>query len=156
MFIVQFILASLPLRAHIASEHERRSEPPMCDSRHPGPLLIVDDRKEILVPLQRLLSLHFEQVFTASTPVEAEAVLLHHRPRLLLCDNWLGDEYPPGTALIPDWRQRYPSLERVALMSGTPATALEPVSSADVVFEKPVDIDQLIDFFAGTSVESAI
>lgn len=121
---------------------------------HPGPFLIVDDRSEIRVSLQRLLSLSFEQVLTAGTPGEAEVILEQRRPRFLLCDYWLGDDHPPGIALLQAWRVRYTSLERVALMSGSEIAAFENCNGIDRIFEKPLDFGQLLDFFGSDSKEA--
>jgi response regulator of citrate/malate metabolism len=95
------------------------------------------------------MSLHFDPVFTAGTPEEAEAMLEAHRPRLLLCDYWLGNEFPPGTELIPSWRERYPTLERVALMTGTKAESLALTTCVDAVFQKPLNMEQVTDFLLG-------
>jgi DNA-binding NtrC family response regulator len=121
----------------------------MDEPRHPGPLLVVDDLQEICLALQRILSLYIEEVYTAGTPAEAEAVLKERLPRLLLCDYWLGNEYPPGTALIPIWRKQYPGIERVALMTGTAAASLDGVTCVDAVFQKPLEIDPLVEFLVG-------
>lgn len=126
----------------------------MRKPQHPGPLLIVDDREDVRWALQRFLSLYFEQVHTAGTPDEAEAALNEYHPTLLLCDYWLGNEYPPATDLIPGWRERYPTIERVALMTGTKAAALGRVHCVDAVFQKPLDMNQVTDFLLGTGRKS--
>lgn len=121
----------------------------MNKAQRPGPLLIVDDSDEIRSALCRFMSLYFEQVVAAATPGEAEAALQTYRPRLLLCDYWLGDKYPHATDLIPGWRARHPSIERVALMTGTNTDSLGPTTCVDAVFQKPLNMGQVIDFFLG-------
>ncbi len=118
-------------------------------SRHKGPLLIVDDREEVRWALHRYFGLCFEQVYVAGSPGEAEEILEHHQPILLLCDYWLGNQYPPATDLIPAWRKRYPCLQRIALMTGTKASALGDTSCADRVFQKPLDMKIVTGFLQG-------
>lgn len=120
------------------------SSPP---NKLPEPLLIVDDREEVLRALERFMCLYFEQVLTAHTPQQAEAHLAEASPGYLLCDYWLGDEHPPSTAFIPDWRKRYPCLKRVALMSGTKSSSIAPCTEVDEVFQKPLDLKRLVVFF---------
>ena len=121
----------------------------MLKPQHPGPLLIVDDREDVRLALERFLSLYFEQVHAAGTPGDAESALNEYRPTLVLCDYWLGDEYPPATDLIPGWRERYPTIERVALMTGTKASALGRAQGVDAVFQKPLDLKQVTAFLLG-------
>lgn len=113
----------------------------------PQTLLIVDDRPEVLRALERFLEVTFQTVLVAQTPPEAEAQLAEHSPDFLLCDYWLGHQYPPSTAYIPKWRKRFPSLKRVALMSGTKSTSIAPCAEVDEVFQKPLDMPRLLAFF---------
>jgi CheY-like chemotaxis protein len=126
--------------------HQQRAQFVMQEAKRPGPLLIVDDSDDIRSALCRLMSLCFERVVAAATPQEAEAALRAHQPRLLLCDYWLGPEHPPATDLIPGWRERYPSIERVALITGTNTDALGSARCVDAVFQKPLDMHQVTDF----------
>jgi DNA-binding NtrC family response regulator len=113
----------------------------------PQALLIVDDRDEVLRALQRYMALYFSSVFVAKTPPEAEALLAEHSPALLLCDYWLGEAYPPSTGFIPAWRKRFTSLRRVVLMSGTKSSSIPPCAEIDEVFQKPLDMKRLVEFF---------
>ena len=110
------------------------------------PLLIVDDREEVRTALQRFFEMEFEQVFGAATPDEAEACLRLHRPPLLLCDYFLGVEWPPATSLIPRWRREFPFLRRVAIMTGTRPESIGNCPEADAVFEKPLNMRQVTEF----------
>src|SRR5438876_8092219 len=49
-------------------------------------ILVVDDEIEILRALQRSLSAHGYEVFTASTGEEALEAIIHYRPDLMLLD----------------------------------------------------------------------
>lgn len=116
--------------------------------KRPGPLLIVDDREAIRTSLERFMELYFEVVLSAAFPPEVEALLRSHQPRYLLTDYWLGNDYPPTTALIPGWRQLCPSLTHVALMTGTKTSALTLCPEVDIVFPKPLDLKRVIQFFS--------
>jgi DNA-binding NtrC family response regulator len=128
----------------------------MHEVQRPGPLLIVDDNAGVRSALRRFMLLHFDQVFTAGTPEEAEAILQAHRPRLLLCDYWLGNEFPPGTELIPRWRECYPTLECVVLMTGTKAESLGLITCLDAVFQKPLKLQQVIAFLLGQVMQGTV
>lgn len=109
-------------------------------------LLIVDDRKEIRTALQRFFEMYFERVLVAATPPEAEACLHAQRPTLLLCDYFLGVEWPPATKLIPHWRTLFPFLVRVAIMSGTRSDSIGECPEADAIFEKPLNMREVTEF----------
>lgn len=114
-------------------------------------LLIVDDRKEVRDALQRFFEMYFERVLVAATPPEAEDCLRKHQPTLLLCDYFLGVEWPPATSLIPRWRAMFPCLIRVAIMSGTRSDSIGNCPEADAVFEKPLNMREVTEFLIGGS-----
>ena len=109
-------------------------------------LLIVDDRKEIRAALQRFFEMYLERVLTAASPPEAEECLRTQRPTLLLCDYFLGMEWPPATSLIPAWRATFPFLARVAIMSGTRSESIGNCPEADAIFEKPLNMREVTEF----------
>lgn len=115
-------------------------------------LLIVDDRVEVLRGLERFLSLYFRQVLVATTPAEAEALLSRYHPEHLLCDYRLrldvGQAEALATDLIPGWRQKHPSLRKVALMTGGGAKAVVACDAVDEIFQKPLDVTSVIEFFS--------
>lgn len=115
-------------------------------------VLVVDDREEIRLALQRFFGMYFERVLTAATPPEAEEHLRTHRPTALLCDYFLGMEWPPATKLIPRWRKEFPFLERVAMMSGTRSDSIGECPEADAIFEKPLNMRVVTEFLLGTEV----
>jgi hypothetical protein len=108
----------------------------------------LDDRVEVLRAVERLFALYFDPVYCALTPPQAESLLRENKPRFLLCDYWLGEEYPPATGFLPRWRAAYPCLERVALMSGTNSASIPTCAAVDAVFEKPLDSPRIVKFFA--------
>ncbi len=117
-----------------------------------GPLLVVDDVLEIRRSLVRYFKRTFETV-SADTPEETEAGLASVTPPYLLCDYWLGVEFPPATHFIPTWRKKFPFLRRVALMTGTKTTSIESRVGIDALFEKPLDLKEVTDFFTTPTAE---
>ena len=116
---------------------------------HPGPLLILDDRDDVRRGLKRLFGLFFEVVLLASNPEEAEAHAAQSSPPFLLCDYWLGPDHPPGSEVIRNLRERHPCIERVALMTGSKVSSLTDTEGADAVFAKPLNAEQVREFFLG-------
>ena len=123
----------------------------MSGDKCPVAILVVDDKDIVRRGVVRLLTLHFDTVLSAGTPAEAEAVLEREQPPYLLCDYWLGHGHLPATSLIPAWRLAYPCLRRVALMTGTKASALRGSEGVDGVFQKPLELREVIAFFVEAS-----
>lgn len=107
-------------------------------------LLILDDNYAVLRSLTRYCRLHFKNVYAASTPAQAEDHLRNYSPQLLLCDYWLGYDSPPATQLIPKWRERFPCLRKVALMTGT--SLIRNSAVADATFHKPLQATEVMSF----------
>ena len=63
---------------------------------HPEPLLVVDDRADVLRMLGPLLELWFGTVLVAPTPMLAAVHVLIASPRFLFCDHDLGPAVPNG------------------------------------------------------------
>ncbi len=118
----------------------------MVANKHPAALLIVDDRADVRTALRRYFGLFFECVLTAASPAEAEAHLRERQPPVVLCDFWLGSEYPLTTELIPGWRKRHPCIRALALMTGTKSSAVEGAEGVDAVFRKPLDLNAVREF----------
>ncbi len=132
-------LGLVSLDVSIIQQHQHG---PLCHAT----LLVVDDRGEIREALRRFFSLTIAQVIVAGTANEAEQALRNHRPNLLLCDYYLGHDNPPATVLIARWRQDFPFLKRVAIMTGTRGSSLGPCSAVDAIFEKPLNMREVTDF----------
>ena len=112
-------------------------------------LVILDDRDDVRVGLERLFGLFFERVLVAATPEQADELLAESEAPFLLCDYWLGPEHPPGSEVIRALRKRYGCLRLVALMTGSKVSALTDTEGADVVYSKPLDAKRVRAFFLG-------
>jgi DNA-binding NtrC family response regulator len=118
-------------------------------------LLIVDDRTDVLHALERFFALYFEQVMTAQDPLAAEKLLRERQPDLLLCDYWLGEEFPPSTEFLPRWRKDFPSLQRIVLMTGTNSSSIPPCPAIDDIFSKPLRVAEVVEYFRSHLVTPA-
>lgn len=118
-------------------------------------LVILDDRDDVRVGLERLFGLFFARVLTAATPEQADTLLAESEAPFLLCDYWLGPEHPPGSEVIRGLRKRHPCLRKVALMTGSKVSALTDTEGADVVFSKPLDAKKVRAFFLGEARQQA-
>jgi CheY-like chemotaxis protein len=121
----------------------------MSRTKCPVAILVVDDTDLVRRAMVRLLGRYFATVLSAGTATGAEALLERERPPFLLCDYWLGQGVPPATSFIPRWRTSFPFLRRVALMTGTKASALHGAEGVDAVFQKPLELSEVIAFFTG-------
>lgn len=117
------------------------------DAKLPNPLLVVDDRADVLQALLRFFELDFENVLSAQTPAAAEELLRTKQPEFLLCDYWLGESFPPSTEFLPVWRSKYPCLKRVVLMTGTKSSSIPPCPAIDDIFPKPLRLSKVVDYF---------
>ncbi len=123
------------------------------EAKLPNPLLIVDDRADVLQALLRFFELDFEQVLSAQNPAEAEDIIRTKQPEFLLCDYWLGEAHPPSTEFLGRWRAEYPCLRRVVLMTGTKSSSIPPCAAVDDIFPKPLRLSKVVEYFRACAVE---
>ena len=117
------------------------------EGKVPYPLLVVDDRLDVLQALTRFFELDFEHVLSAQNPKEAEELLRIRQPTFLLCDYWLGEKHPPSTEFLPRWREQFPCLKSVVLMTGTRSSSVPPCSAVDDIFTKPLRLASVVTYF---------
>jgi two-component system, OmpR family, KDP operon response regulator KdpE len=65
---------------------KRKKEKDKCMSKSGARILVVDDEIEIMRALQRSLTAHGYDVFTAASGEDAMEAITHHRPDLMLLD----------------------------------------------------------------------
>ena len=115
---------------------------------HPGPLLIVDDRADLLRVFGSLFEGSFGNVLLAPTPLNAIEHIRAASPPFMLCDHDLGAGVPNGCEVVRWLRTVYPCLRRVALMTGGSGVPLvADWGGADIVFAKPFDVQAVHRFF---------
>jgi len=94
--------------------------------------------------LRRLLNGKVDEIITAQTPVDAEVVLKTKPVTHVLCDHFLGPGQPTGLSIAHNWKQNYPSLKKVIILTGTDVNYLSQASGIDKIIPKTVDPVDLI------------
>jgi DNA-binding NtrC family response regulator len=107
-------------------------------------LLVVDDESSVCRALSRILGKRVDEIIAAFSPQEAETVLVSREVTHLVCDHWFGMGQPLGIDLVVKWRQLYPSLQKVILLTGTDVARLTPPDAGILVMNKTVNPEDLI------------
>ena len=107
-------------------------------------LLIVDDERTVCRALTRLLDRSVSRIETATNPKEAEIVLRAGNVTHVICDHWFGPGQPLGLDLVTQWKETYPSIRRIVVLTGTDVNKLEKSKNV-VILPKVVDPDELIE-----------
>lgn len=110
--------------------------------------LIVDDDSLLARAVASVLQDRFQRVFTARTPLEAEAILMKEPVTHLLCDHDLGRGVPTGAQLIPRWRIEFPSIARAVIFSGSARAEIDLPVEVDLFLAKPVGTVELFEAFS--------
>lgn len=114
------------------------------DERPQTTLLVVDDESAVCRALRRMLGGRVERIVTAETPQDAEAVLSSTAVTHLVCDHFLGPGQPLGTDLALQWRERYPSLVQVVILTGKDTAGIAAGGGIDHVLPKTTEPDRLV------------
>jgi CheY-like chemotaxis protein len=135
-------LVHLPLASQPATPVSAPGLPGSLVGKH---LLLVDDHELLARGMAGILSAKGAVIATADDAQEALRWLSEHHEQ---CDAILTDQALPGTTgleLLAQVQSCYPKLRRV-LLSGWGATlaATTNVSAAELILEKPVPIDTLV------------
>jgi len=110
-------------------------------------ILLVDDHERTVISVARGLGRIFSNVRTATTPEQAEAILLVEPVGFILCDHNLGKGVPTGCDLIPGWRSRFPSIRRAVLFSGSQPELIKLPPAVDRFLAKPASLDEIAEAF---------
>ena len=113
-----------------------------------GPsLLIVEDLPDVGRSYLRALRRYaIDEVRLATTAEEAEQLLAHAGPTLVMCDHWLGEGQPSGAELLRRWRRSYPQIAKAILVTGADSVIERESPGVDAVFEKPPDLGAIAGF----------
>jgi DNA-binding NarL/FixJ family response regulator len=106
-------------------------------------LLIVDDEELICRGLLRQFRGRFDRVYFATHPGDAERILADIEVTDLICDYNLGENVPPGTELLHEWRRAYPNIRRAVIFSGTDLSCVSIPRTVDSAVSKTASIDVL-------------
>ena len=108
-------------------------------------LLMVDDDLMAIRMLSRMLKKHYDEVYTATNPEEAEAILKNNSVSSLICDYNLGKDVPRGTDLITRWHGQYSSIKRFLLLTGEKPNTIELPPEVDSALYKPCSVDDVLE-----------
>lgn len=109
-------------------------------------LLIIDDESSVCRALSRILRRKAKEIITAQTIIDAELVLDTRNVTHVLCDHLLGPGQPKGLDTAINWKQEYPSIEKLIILTGTDAAFDVPPIGIDKVLPKTTDPMQLAEF----------
>ncbi len=107
-------------------------------------VLVVDDESTVCRALSRMLRKQADEILSAISPGEAETVLATRTVTHVICDHWFGSGQPLGLDLVSKWKNEYPSIKRVIVLTGTDISKLEANPNVDCIMDKTVDPDELI------------
>lgn len=102
-------------------------------------LLIIDDESSVCRALSRILSRKADEIVTAQTIADAELVLDTKDITHVLCDHLLGPGQPKGLDTAIDWKEQYPSIQKLIILTGTNAAYDSPPAGIDRVLPKTTD-----------------
>ncbi len=116
----------------------------MVEEENKSILLIVDDESSVLRAVSRMLAKYADEILTADSHIEAEAVLESHEITHILCDHWFGRGLPLGIDLAAKWKRLYPRLKKVVVLTGVDIEGLSPCPLVDAVLPKTTETQKLI------------
>ena len=95
--------------------------------------------------MRRALRGHFHHVHLAGNSREARDLLCSEPITHVVCDLYLGEGEPLGHDLMKGWKNKNPSLEYVAIFTGS--SLVEPLVGGDIdaVFKKPGGLMKLLE-----------
>ncbi|MCP4679291.1 MAG: response regulator [Deltaproteobacteria bacterium] len=107
-------------------------------------LLVVDDESSVCRALSRMLKGRVDEILSAYSPLEAETILETREITLLICDHWFGPGQPLGADLAAKWKERYHSIQRAVVLTGTDISKLETPSGVHQIIAKTVKTEELV------------
>jgi len=102
-------------------------------------LLIIDDEASVCRALSRILSKKAAETITARNISDAELILDTREITHVLCDHLLGPGQPKGLDNAIYWKEEYPSIRKIIVLTGTDAAFDEPPQGIDKVLPKTTD-----------------
>ena len=107
-------------------------------------LLIVDDETAVCHALCRLLGSRVDEVVMTANISDAESVLRSSRVTHVICDHMLGPGQPKGLDVATNWKEIYPSIQILVVLTGTSAHKSEVPQGVDFILPKSIEPLKLI------------
>ena len=92
-----------------------------------------------------MLSTRVDETNYATSAFEAELILDSKEITHLICDHWFGAGQTLGTDLAALWKKKYPSIERIVLLTGADISTLKSPPEVNTVLSKSVETSTLIE-----------
>ena len=108
-------------------------------------LLVVDDESSVCRALSRMLKGRVDEILSAYSPMEAETILKTREITLLICDHWFGQGQPLGADLAAKWKDRYKSIRRAVVLTGTDISKIETPPGVHQIIAKTVKTEELVE-----------
>ena len=110
-------------------------------------LLVVDDESSVCRALRRLMVDRADEIVIAQTPADAETIL-HSKPVThIICDHLLGPGQPKGMDIAKGWKDAFPTIRSLIILTGTDVRDLHCPETIDHVLSKttdPVELAELL------------
>ncbi len=106
-------------------------------------LLVVDDDPRYRRSLSRLLASDFGRVLTASNPTEALAIVAEQQVSAVLSDFNFGPDEIDGCKLAIETKRQLGEEVCFVVITGEPASRLEPQPEVDGVLSKSATIEEI-------------
>ncbi len=106
-------------------------------------LLVIDDESSVCRVVRRLLRDKFDDIVAAQTPADAEIVLSSRTVTHVICDHVLGPGQPYGLQLASGWKEAYPSIRKVIVLTGANLSGIAAPPGIDLVLPKTTDPAEL-------------
>ena len=109
-------------------------------------LLIIDDEASVCRALSRILRQKAQDIITAQNTADAELIMDTRDVTHILCDHLLGPGQPRGLDTAVHWKNEYPSIEKIIILTGTDAAFDAPPPGIDHVLPKTTDPLKLAEY----------
>lgn len=107
-------------------------------------LLVIDDDTSVCRAIRRLFRGRFNDIVFAETPADAETILASRPVTHVICDHMLGPGRPRGLELAGEWKALFPSIRRIAILTGANVKDLQASGGIDLIVPKTIDPEELI------------
>lgn len=112
-------------------------------------LLVVDDDPQVCLLMERCLKEHFNEVFTATNPLDGHAILEARRVTHVLADLRLGGQ-TDGAAFATFWKREFSCVERTVIFTAGDVREVgaydraTPPKEIDAVVSKVDGLDAIV------------
>ncbi len=107
-------------------------------------VVVVDVDAQVCRMLKRIIERGFEVVLTAMSIEEAEKILAQVGATHLVCDYEIGEDGVNCFEAITNWRNKYASIRRSIVLTGTDISSVPVPDEVDLVLAKTMTPTELL------------